>query len=104
MTFFIPFFNVNDYVNTVLQSYSAYRLNFQSIQKLDFDIICHRIHPDEIIFLALSDDNDTPDQSQLFLSYFRIKQFIRLRSLTLIQPNINSLQIIFAYLHYLEGG
>jgi hypothetical protein len=93
------FFHMSGYINEVLCAYSAYRLNFQSIQMANFDLVCRHICPDRVISLTLSDDNDTPGLSQLFLSRFRMEQFTRLRSLTLIQIGNDSLQLISSYLH-----
>ncbi|CAF1117819.1 unnamed protein product [Rotaria sordida] len=76
---------ISDYVNEVLLSYLDYRLDFKSIQKSDFDLVCHRIRPDQVVSLTISDDIDTPGQSELFLSHFQIEQFTRLQSFTLIQ-------------------
>jgi hypothetical protein len=88
------FSDINDHVSTTLASYSAYRLNLKSIRKSSFDLICHRIRPEQVILLILSDLNDTPGQSELFLSYVQIEQFIRLRSLTLIEVEYDTLRSI----------
>lgn len=64
-------------------------------------IFCSYIQPEQIISLTLSDGNDTPGLSMLFLSHFRLEQFTRLRSLTLIDIEYNSLKLIFSDLHKL---
>jgi hypothetical protein len=96
------FSDITDYVNTILASYSVCRLNLKSIRKSYFDLICHRIRPEQVILLILSDQNDTPGQSELFLSYFQIEQFTRLRSLTLIEMERDSLFSILPNLHDLH--
>jgi hypothetical protein len=96
------FSDINDHVNTTLASYSAYRLNLKSIRKSSFDLICHRIRPEQVILLILSDLNDTPGQSELFLSYVQIEQFIRLRSLTLIEVEYDTLRSILPNLYKLN--
>jgi hypothetical protein len=96
------FHNINDYVNTSLQSYSYYHLDLKSISKSYFRYICQYIRPEQVISLILSDGDDTPGQSQIFFSRFQIEQFIRLRSLTLIEIEFNSLELIFTNLHKLD--
>lgn len=77
---FYAFSNVSDYLDATLISYNRYLLNFHSVLKSHFDVTCHRIRPDRVISLTLSDDDETPDQSELFFSLFNIEQFIQLRS------------------------
>lgn len=96
------FYNVTDYIDAVLLSYASYRLDFTGTQKLDFDFICDHILPDQVISLTLSDNNDTFGLSEIFLSRFHIEQFTQLRSLTLIQIEIESLKIIFPNLYKLH--
>jgi hypothetical protein len=59
-------------------------VNFKSITKKEFDLVCQRIIPNQVISLTLSNNEDTPGQVELFLSRFQINQFTSLRSLTLI--------------------
>ena len=92
----VSFFDVSDHVNAILLSYSSYRLDFKSILKCHFDLICRCIRPDQVITLSLSDADDTPGQSELFFSRFRIEQFTRLRSLKLINIEFDSLESIFS--------
>jgi hypothetical protein len=96
------FYNINDYVNATLESYYAYQLDFKSISKSNFRRICRHIRPEQTISLTLSDGNDTPGQSEVFFARFQIKQFIRLRSLTLINIEFNSLESIFSNLPQLH--
>jgi hypothetical protein len=95
------FSDTSDHVDAVLRSYSAYRLNLKSIRKADFDLLCRHIRSKQIISLTLSDDDDTPGQSELFFSHFQIEQFTQLRSLTLIHIEFDSLKLIFSNLHKL---
>jgi hypothetical protein len=94
--------NVSDHVDAILLAYSSYRLNFKSIPKLNFDLICHQIKPDQVLSLTLSDSSATPGQSELFLFRFRIEQFIRLQSLTLFYIELDSLESIFSDLNKLN--
>ena len=48
------FSDISDYINAVLRSYSTYRIDFQSIRKSQFEFICHRIQPEQVISLSLS--------------------------------------------------
>jgi hypothetical protein len=80
----LGFLNINSYLNNVLLSYEQFRINFRSCRKIHFDLTCTYIRPHQIASLILSNSDDTPDQVQLFFSYFNIKQFIHLRSITLI--------------------
>jgi hypothetical protein len=96
------FHNVSDYVNATLESYSTYQLDFQSISKFHFRRICRHVRPEQVISLTLSDGDDTPGLSDVFFSRFRMEQFIRLRSLTLIEIEFNSLESIFVNLPQLH--
>jgi hypothetical protein len=96
------FHNVNDYVNATLQSYPDYHLNLKFISKVHFRHLCCYVRPEQVISLTLSDGDDTPGLSELFFSHFRIEQFTRLRSLTLIEIEFNLLESIFANLHKLD--
>ncbi|CAF4672248.1 unnamed protein product [Rotaria sp. Silwood1] len=86
----INFYGLSDYINAILQSYSAYKLNFKSISRYNFDLICRNIRPEQVISLILCDSDDTSGESELFFSYFQIEQFIRLQSLTLIEIEFKS--------------
>lgn len=90
------FAGINDHFNRIVYSYHGYRVNLKSIQRYDFEFVCHRIRPDQVLSLTLSDDCDTPGQSELFLSHFHIGQFVNLRRLRLIAIDPHSLQSISA--------
>ncbi|CAF1486234.1 unnamed protein product [Rotaria sordida] len=83
---FISFYNINTYINTILNTYQRYHINFESISMSNFYMTLHHINPSQVISLTLSNMDDTPGQFQLFFSLFSMKQFIRLESLQLIQP------------------
>lgn len=91
------FIGLNARFDTLLLVYiQEHSLDFQSMYKQDFDIICQRYLPsiiDRIISLCLSDDNETPQQTHLFLRYnFTLRQFSSLRTLSLC--NISSEETI----------
>jgi hypothetical protein len=96
------FFDVSDYINSVLVAYPYWQLNFKSIRRHHFDLVCRHVRSENVISLTLSDDNDTPGQSELFLSRFQIEQFIHLRSLTLFMIEFESLESIFFKLDQLK--
>jgi hypothetical protein len=81
-------------INYKLGTYNRYKFNFQSISKHNFHLICRLIPHKQVVSLTLSDENDTPGQIWLFLSYFNIKEFIRLSSLTLYKIDEAELQKI----------
>jgi hypothetical protein len=62
-------------------------LDFHSVSKTDFDIICQQHLPsivDRITSLCLSDDDETPEQTYYFLYYkLTLCQFTHLQSLSL---------------------
>ncbi|CAF3570491.1 unnamed protein product, partial [Rotaria sp. Silwood2] len=94
------------YLNKVIRLYPNHRLNFKSILRSNFDLICQYISPDQVKILILSDEKDTSGQSELFLSHFQINQFINLQTLILIQIEKKSLEIINLHLnklHYLRS-
>ncbi|UJR24549.1 hypothetical protein I4U23_005924 [Adineta vaga] len=92
----------SDYLNDILNGYSNWSLNFKSISRDDFDFICHQIQPEKVISLTISDDCDTPGQSELFFSRFQLEQFVHLRCLRLINIEFESLEHIFTNLHKLK--
>lgn len=96
------FSEVSDYVNTALISYAAYQMDLKSIRRVDFDFVCRRIRPEQIISLILSDDHDTPGQTELFFSRFRLEEFTHLRSLTLNKIEFESLECILVNLDKLK--
>ena len=75
------FHNINVHLNRILASYNGYLVNLKSIRKSYFDLITRCIRPEQIIGLILSDERDTPYQSQLFQSYFSIEECVHLRTL-----------------------
>lgn len=86
----ISFMGVCERVDDILRFYSNYKLNFKSIRKDHFDLVCRSIQPEQVISLTLCDDSNTPGQSKFFFSRFHIQQFIQLQSLRLIdiEPQI----------------
>ena len=96
------FSNVSSHVDAVLLTYSDYQLDFKAILKSHFDLICKHIRPDQVISLTVSDETDTPGQSALFFSRFQIEEFTQLKSLTLLNIELESLSLILPYLNRLH--
>ncbi|CAF0737185.1 unnamed protein product [Rotaria sordida] len=55
--------------------------------KHQFDLMCQLIRPEQVISITIAENNDTPDQSNLFFSKFDILQFINLRSFAIISSD-----------------
>jgi hypothetical protein len=93
------FLNQSPYIDSIVLNYNFYNINFRSISKRDFDLICHFIHPQKMISLILSDGIDTPNQSHLFFSLFQLEQFYSsLRCLVLHEINEQSMALIVDHL------
>ncbi|CAF3041796.1 unnamed protein product [Rotaria socialis] len=81
--------------NLVVIHFRTHGLDLQSISKHDFDTICQQNLPliaDRISGLRLSDDDDTPNQIDLFLSHsFIVNRFVQLKSLSLYHISSNEI-------------
>ncbi|UJR29374.1 hypothetical protein I4U23_010586 [Adineta vaga] len=97
---FNAFDQVNSHLDTILQSYQRLQLNFQSIKKSLFYFICQHIYPEQIQSLLLSDDSDTSNQIQLFMSFVPLIKCINLQSITI--HCINDPNLFFLILSHLE--
>jgi hypothetical protein len=91
------FHGLNNRINELLQLYfQTFPLDFRSVSKQDFDIICQKTLPlitDHITSIHLSNDDDTPDEPNLFFSYgFHFQQFPKLQSISLY--HIHSMDLI----------
>jgi hypothetical protein len=82
------FYGLNNRLNKLLASHLRwFRFDFRSIYREDFNFICQEYFPsiiDRIISLHLTDNDDTPEQLNLFLSFIpSCEQFTQLQSLSL---------------------
>ncbi|CAF3894523.1 unnamed protein product [Rotaria sordida] len=82
------FHDLNIRFNKLIYLYlQSYPLDFRSVSKQDFDNICQKNLPlitNQIISIHLSNDDDTPEQPNLFFSFgFHFQQFTKLQSLSL---------------------
>jgi hypothetical protein len=108
---FRAFYGLNNRLNKLLFVHMQFHshLSFESISKTDFDIICQDYLPtliDRIISLRFSDDDETPEQINYFLSYgFQFHQFTHLKSLSLSHicsdQIMNNIIIDLQQLHHL---
>ncbi|CAF0976017.1 unnamed protein product [Rotaria sordida] len=81
-------------LKTIVDSYDRYVLDFRSISKSDFQLLCCLINPRKVKSLTLFPKDETSDQLELFMTYFRIQEFTRLRSLTLIEIEERQLKVL----------
>ena len=100
------FLHISQYIDDIVVSYQNYHVNFKSILKRHFDLVCRHIKPSQIKSLVLSDDNKTPGQSEIFLTRFPIEQFVSLRAISLFEiendsrplfTNINQLKCLVSF-------
>ncbi|CAF1165193.1 unnamed protein product [Adineta steineri] len=93
---FHTFYNVNYRFNILLlKCFHSYHLDFQSVSKSDFHVICTKYLPlirNQIISLRFSDDDNTPVQSKYILIYFpSFLQLSHLRALSFYCINSSNL-------------
>ena len=69
----------------IVNTYQQFNFDFNGILKSDFHFLCNYVQPKNVELLTLSDNDETPGQIEYFLSIFRINQFSRLRSLTILE-------------------
>ncbi|CAF4880908.1 unnamed protein product [Rotaria sp. Silwood1] len=82
------FYGLNTRFNFLLYNqFRNYRFKFDFVSKHNFDMICQQHLPfitNRVIAVSLTDDDNTPEQINLFLSYIKsFNEFIQLRSLSL---------------------
>ncbi|CAF1365804.1 unnamed protein product [Rotaria sordida] len=93
------FLKLSTYINSIVLNYNHYQINFRSILKYDFDLICQYISPKKMASLILSDGIDTPHQSDVFLSLFKLEElYLTLHCLTLQDINNQSMELIINHL------
>ncbi|CAF1548940.1 unnamed protein product, partial [Adineta steineri] len=91
------FHNLNTrFNNLIFEHFRNYRLDFREATKQDFDIICQVNLPlitNYINLIDLSDNDETPQQIELFRSYgYHLNQFHNLHTLSL--NHIRSSEIV----------
>ncbi|CAF3710115.1 unnamed protein product [Rotaria sp. Silwood1] len=76
-----------------VNSYDRYVLNLTLISKRNFYLLCQLINPNNVTSLTLANEEQTPNQIDLFISLVRLRQFTRLHSITLL--HIDEYQLNF---------
>jgi hypothetical protein len=80
---YFSFYNLNIRFNRIISNYHYFSFDFRSISKLTFDSMMQYIQPLNIYALTLSNYVDKPGQIELFLSCWKLSEFVNLRSLHL---------------------
>ena len=97
------FVKTSAYLEGVASNYHAYQLNFRSVIKEEFDLICRRISPPGVVSLILADSADTPGQSDLFLSLLPLERFhSTLRALSLLDISDNSMSKLIKHFNLFD--
>ncbi len=86
-TIFTSVYHVCKRFDEILLTYHKYHLNFENLSLTNLKLICSRIHPEQVMELTLSDDENRSGLIELFFSKFSLETFSHLHSLTLIQIN-----------------
>jgi hypothetical protein len=90
---FYAFSTLNTRFDTLLFVHIRhFQLDFRSISKGDFDLVCQQYLPsiiDRVTTLCISDDHETPNLLNHFVDYgFTLNQFTHLHSLSFFNINI----------------
>lgn len=96
------FRDLSPYLNSVLNQFNWFYVNFQSVSKHRFDFICKHLVIEQLHSLTLSDDFQTPGQVQLFFTRFALRDLINLQSLTLQTITNDDLSLILSDLPKLD--
>lgn len=78
------FGDLNALFDARLSAYHGYQFHFKSLSRAHFDLVHHRVDPSQVVSLTISDLEDTPGLSELFLGCFQMTDFTQLRRLKLI--------------------
>ncbi len=93
---YFSFGNLNYRFNTLLANYRYYSLDFRYVSKLIFDSVIEYIQPSHIYALTLSNSIETIGQIESFSSYWKVSDFINLRSLHLHKIDQCILKLIYS--------
>ncbi|CAF0881085.1 unnamed protein product [Adineta ricciae] len=97
---FYSFNEINPEIDEILHSYQRIRLNFKSTRKSEFLFICENVLAEQIQFLFLSNQYETPNQIQSFLALVPLIKCVHLRHLTL--SHLDDPKLFGLILSYLE--
>ena len=93
---YFSFGNLNNRFNKILDNYHYFILDFRSISKFIFNSIIKSIKPSNICALTLSNGDETTGQIELFVSSWKLSDFVNLRLLDLHDIN----QCILSFVCY----
>jgi hypothetical protein len=93
-TIFLSVRLVSKFFQLVVNTYDRYILNFKLIFKPNFYLFCRLIHPNNVISLTFSNEYRIRDEIALFISFNRLQEYTRLRSLNLLNIDEDQLNII----------
>lgn len=96
---FSSFSSLNNSINEKISSYRRLKINFRSIEKWKCEYLCELFQGNQVQSLCLSNDEESPGQINLFLSYFSFYRFDHLQSIDLKGiDEANLLYLIFSHL------
>ena len=99
---FHSFYNVNEYLNAVIESYPNFSVHFYSSVHSLVDWTCQRLQPEQITSLTIDNNPKTRAQYDLLFSYFSLEQCTRLRSLTLTSDDTTWIHLYLTKLNSLQ--
>ncbi|CAF3747472.1 unnamed protein product [Rotaria sp. Silwood1] len=79
---------------SLVNNYDRYVLNLTLVSKRDLILFCRLINPNNVISLTLSNEEQTSNQIDFFISLVRLRQFTRLHSINLLHINESQLNFI----------
>ncbi|CAF1158423.1 unnamed protein product [Didymodactylos carnosus] len=98
---FKSFFNLNSYINLIIQSVSYYAIDLSKVRKTTFDYYCQTIIPNirNVLSLTLSNEPQTCREIDLFINNVHIEKFSHTCiSLSLIESTNDQLDDILSKL------
>ncbi|CAF1199103.1 unnamed protein product [Adineta steineri] len=98
-TILVSFRNICRRLRNIINNYDNYILDFTNTSQSDFRLICHLINPQRVKSLTLSQQTTTFDQTIFFDKQFHVKDFSRLRSLTLISIKESRLRAVLKHIN-----
>ncbi|CAF3597443.1 unnamed protein product [Adineta steineri] len=98
-TILISFRNICRRLRNIINNYDNYILDFKNTSQSDFRLICQLINPQRVKSLTLYQQTTTFDQTIFFDKQFHVKDFNRLRSLTLIAIKESRLRDVLKHIN-----
>ncbi|CAF1135849.1 unnamed protein product [Adineta steineri] len=98
-TILVSFRNICRRLRNIINNYDNYILDFKKTSRSDFQLICRLINPQQVKSLTLCQQTTTFDQTIFFDKQFHVKDFSRLRSLTLIAIKESRLRAVLKHIN-----